>query len=342
MFRCNLRWVAWRYLVIGLLALLASTASAADLFPGIGRPATRAEIQAWDIDVRPDFVGLPPGSGSVARGQQVWEARCESCHGVFGESTEVFSPIVGGTTPQDSVSGRVANLRREDYPQRTTLMKVPTLSTLWDYINRAMPWNAPKSLTTDEVYAVTAYILHLGDIVPSDFVLTDRTIRDVQANMPNRNGMVFYRPLWDIRGKGDTRNSACMKNCVAAVTVTSTIPDYARNAHGNLADQHRLIGQTRGVVTAAAASTVGARDAAVVAGQQGCLGCHAIEQRVIGPSYKEIAARYRPVADAETQLIAKIRQGGAGNWGGVAMPPQAAASEDDLRLLVRWILMIDP
>src|SRR5213075_3126325 len=110
-------------------------------------------IKAWDIDVRPDFKGLPPGSGSVAQGQQVWDAKCASCHGTFGESNEVFTPLV---------TGDVA---------RTTLMKISTLSTLWDYIHRAMPWNAPKSLAVDEVYAVVAYLLNLGDILPGDFVL---------------------------------------------------------------------------------------------------------------------------------------------------------------------------
>jgi mono/diheme cytochrome c family protein len=75
-------------------------------YPGVGRGATPKEIQAWDIDVRPDFKGLPAGAGSVARGQEVWEGKCASCHGVFGESNEVFSPIVGGTTTKDDVQDR--------------------------------------------------------------------------------------------------------------------------------------------------------------------------------------------------------------------------------------------
>ncbi|HSW83104.1 MAG TPA: c-type cytochrome, partial [Usitatibacter sp.] len=67
-------------------------------YEGVGRPATPAEIAAWDIDVRPDFKGLPPGSGSVQQGQKVWDAKCASCHGTFGESNEVFTPLVGGIT----------------------------------------------------------------------------------------------------------------------------------------------------------------------------------------------------------------------------------------------------
>ena len=79
-------------------------------FPGIGRNATPAEVIAWDIDVRPDFKGLPKGSGSVAQGQVIWESKCASCHGVFGESNEIFTPIAGGTTADDVKTGKVASL----------------------------------------------------------------------------------------------------------------------------------------------------------------------------------------------------------------------------------------
>ena len=149
-----------RSLALAAGAALAQTAA----FHGIGRPATPKEVAAWDIDVRPDFKGLPKGSGSVAQGMDIWEAKCASCHGVFGESNEVFTPLVGGTTKDDVKTGRVARLTDPAYPGRTTLMKVATVSTLWDYIHRAMPWNAPKSLSTDEVYAVTAYLLNLGGV----------------------------------------------------------------------------------------------------------------------------------------------------------------------------------
>src|SRR5258705_5831487 len=113
-------------LFAGVTLLLVFPAQAGTQFPGVGRTATPAEIRAWDIDVRPDFKGLPPGSGSVAKGQAVWDGKCAACHGTFGESNEVFAPIVGGTTVDDVRNGRVKSLAAGDV-QRTTLIKLASL-----------------------------------------------------------------------------------------------------------------------------------------------------------------------------------------------------------------------
>ena len=207
-----------------LLALAGSTVSAQEKpWSAIGRPATPAEVQAWDIDVRADFQGLPVGQGSVAQGQLIWEAKCAACHGIFGESNDVFTPIVGGTTKRDVDNGRVQSLAVGGVPHRTTMMKLSRLSSLWDYIRRAMPWTEPKSLSPDEVYAVTAYILSLADVVAEDFTLSDRNIRDVQGRLPNRDGMVWYRDLWSTSGKGDVKNPLCMKDCAGQTRLTSAL-----------------------------------------------------------------------------------------------------------------------
>lgn len=312
-------------------------------FPGIGRPATPAEIAAWDIDVRPDFKGLPAGSGSVAKGQVVWDAKCASCHGTFGESNEVFQPIVGGTTPEDIRTGRVKALVAGG-EARTTLMKLATISTLWDYINRAMPWNEPKTLTTEEVYAVTAYILNLGDIVPADFVLSDRNIAEVQAKLPNRNGLTRSHGLWDPKGKPDVKNVACMKDCVSEIHVASALPEHARDAHGNLREQNRPIGAVRGTRTdrpAAGPSLAAALESsnyAELAKRRACTSCHGVEQRILGPSFREISARYRGDAQAEARLAEKARKGGGGAWGEVPMPANPGLSEAESKALVQWIL----
>ena len=334
-------------MILGIAGLAAASAWAADAFPGIGRPATEREIAAWDIDVRPDFLGLPKGAGTVEQGLEIWEAKCASCHGTFGESNQVFTPLIGGTTAADIAAGNVANLRRQDYPQRTTMMKAPHVATLFDYIRRAMPWNEPKSLSDDEVYAVLAYMLNLAEVVPDDFELSDATMADVQARMPNRKGMTTAHAMWPGGGlpgsaaTPDTSNEACMTDCVGTVAIASALPDYARPAHGNLAAQHRRIGPTRGIVTGDGdpdAVDDPAPPAYRRAKDAGCMACHGINNKIVGPSYADVARRYRGAADALDQLVLRIRKGGEGVWGSLAMPAQEDLSDGDTRMIVEWIL----
>lgn len=322
---------------LALLCVAPAQAGAQPQFPGIGRTATPAEIKAWDIDVRPDFKGLPPGSGSVQKGQQVWDDKCASCHGTFGESNEVFTPLVGGTTAEDIKKGRVASLVTGDVA-RTTLMKLSTISTLWDYINRAMPWNAPKSLTTEEVYAVVAYLLHLGDILPADFVLSYRNIAEVQQKLPNRHGMQRNHGLWDIKGKPDVANVACMKNCPTSGETKSELPDHAKGSHGNLAEQLRKPGPGTGQVPGTGAGQVAASSAADLARDKACLACHGVDRKIVGPSFKDVAGRYKGKAGAEAILLEKLRKGSSGAWGPVPMPPNPDLSEADARRLIQWVL----
>ena len=324
------------------LAILACTqAIAQSRYPGIGRTATAAEVAAWDIDVRADFKGLPSGSGSVAKGETVWEAKCTSCHGSFGESNAMFPPITGGVRPEDIERGRVAALAKPG-ESRSTVMKLSQISTLWDYINRAMPWNAPKTLTADEVYALTAYILNQGGIVADDFVLSERNMAEVQKRLPNRNGMTRDHGLWDTKGRPDVRATACMNNCGPEPRITSQLPAHARDSHGDLAAQNRLIGPVRGISLTTdakpAAAPARADPAQALAEKSGCMSCHAVKQRVIGPSLAEIAAKYRSDSSAESKLVSKVKSGGQGVWGNVPMPPFTQLQEQDLRTLVRWIL----
>jgi S-disulfanyl-L-cysteine oxidoreductase SoxD len=359
----------------GPLALVAAVFVFADLahaqsaaYPNVGRAATPKEVQAWDIDVRPDLKGLPKGAGSVAKGMDVWESKCASCHGVFGESNEVFSPIVGGTSKDDIKAGRVARLTDTGFPGRTTLMKLPHVSTLWDYINRAMPWTAPKSLSTEEVYAVTAYILNMGGIVPDNFTLSHQNMAEVQNLLPNRNGMTTAHGLWPGRRMGqakpDVTAQACVSNCATEDKVASFLPDFARNAHGNLAEQNRPVGAQRGAdttkpagataspsvaaaaVVAAAAppnaaapqAAAGADNAAVIALAQKhtCMACHGIDNKIVGPSFREIAKRYAGKGDSTVYLTGKIRSGGSGVWGAIPMPPQTLG-ESDAKAIAKWL-----
>ncbi|MEY3865473.1 MAG: hypothetical protein RL234_964 [Pseudomonadota bacterium] len=336
------------------IAQSAPAAKSKPAYLNIGRNATPAEVAAWDIDVRPDFKGLPAGSGSVAKGQDLWEKQCASCHGTFGESNEVFTPIAGGTTKDDIKTGKVASLMSDKQPQRTTLMKVATISTLWDYIYRAMPWNAPRSLSADDTYALVAFILNLGEVVPDDFVLSNKNIAATQALMPNRNGMTQKHGLWTVKAVGDVKNTACMSNCAQHVAIGSVLPDYARNAHNNLAEQNREYGPYRGVDTTKpplATLPAGgmmmvstASTAPKVAGpadlfkKENCSACHAPAAKLVGPSIADVANKYKGVATAQAMLEKKVKAGGAGVWGAIPMPAQGQLSDADNKVLVQWML----
>lgn len=337
-------------LVMGVTAgpAAAQGKSAEERYPGVGRNATGKEVLAWDIDVRPDFKGLPPGSGSVQKGMDVWEAKCASCHGVFGESNEVFSPLVGGTTAEDIRTGHVARLKDPAFPGRTTLMKVATVSTLWDYINRAMPWNAPKSLSTEEVYAVTAYLLNLGGVVPESFTLSDTNIAEVQRKLPNRNGMTTRHALWPGNEFGksarpDVLATACMSNCGPEPRLRSALPEHASNNHGNLAQQNRLVGAQRGIATDGGASKAappagtgksgGAAPIALLE-KNACMACHGMTQKLVGPAFSDIASKHGGQPD---YLAGKVKSGGSGVWGSTPMPPQPNLSDADARVIAQWL-----
>lgn len=143
---------------------------------GIGREATPAEIAGWNIDIDRDGNNLPPGSGSVSRGRVVFEQQCASCHGAKGEGG-VGDRLVGG-------KGSLATPK----PVRTVGSYWPYAPTLFDYIRRAMPQNAPQSLSNQDVYAISAYILNLNGLLPADATLDARTLSAIE--MPNRSMFV--------------------------------------------------------------------------------------------------------------------------------------------------------
>lgn len=177
----------------GLLVAGAATAADSVGHWGWGSEATPEQIAGWDIDVRPDGTGLPPGEGSVEDGEWLYEEKCASCHGSFGESVRGYPALAGG-------QGSLTDPR----PKKTIGSYWEYASTLWDYIHRAMPFTQPESLEDDEVYAITAYVLYLNDIVEDDFVLTRDNLTSVA--MPNAGNFIpDPRP--------DTGNKRCMRRC---------------------------------------------------------------------------------------------------------------------------------
>lgn len=163
-------------LLAAAIAILAGTVRAGERY-GIGRPATPAEIAGWNIDVGGDGSNLPPGSGSVERGRVVFSEQCVACHGDNGQGG-VGDRLVGG-------QGSLASPK----PIRTVGSYWPYAPTLFDYIRRAMPQNAPQSMSNEDVYAVSAYILSLNGIVPANAVLDAKSLAAIR--MPNRDGFVF-------------------------------------------------------------------------------------------------------------------------------------------------------
>lgn len=179
---------------------------ATPLVAEIGRVATADEIVAWDIDVRPDGLGLPEGSGSVAMGEAVFEDKCASCHGDFGEGVGRYPALAGGF---DTLT--------DERPVKTVGSYWPYLSTVWDYVHRAMPYGAAQTLSDDEVYAVTAYILYLNDLVDDDeFVLG----RDNFAEISLPNAANFYDDDRVAIELPQFTGPVCMSECKAAVAIT--------------------------------------------------------------------------------------------------------------------------
>ena len=195
-------------------ALALATAVAAGSFAhaaepgnfGYGTTATPEQIAGWDIDARGgDGAGLPSGRGTVHRGADVYAEQCAICHGTFGEGEGRFPKLAGG-----------AGTLRDDRPELTVGSYWPFAPTLWDYINRAMPMPAPHTLSADDVYALTAYILNLNDIVPSEFVADRESLPKVK--MPNRDNFLWTDP------RPDTMAKPCMSGCVdpADIKIAST------------------------------------------------------------------------------------------------------------------------
>ena len=165
-----------------LLFILGMVAAGAVLgeTPNLGQPANQALIALWDISVAPDGTGLPPGHGSAAEGQTIYQAKCLGCHGEAGR---------GGLA--DQLTGGIGSLS-SGHPVKTVASFWPYSTTLFDYIRRAMPVMMPQSLTNDEIYALCAYLLSIDHIIALDATLDAETLPKVK--MPNRNGFVSAWP----------------------------------------------------------------------------------------------------------------------------------------------------
>lgn len=318
------------------LALVAPLACAADY--QLGQAIDAKRIAPWNIDVEPDGAGLPAGKGTVAAGARLYDQHCASCHGTFGDDSS-YALLAGGIGTLGSSS-----------PVRSVGSRLNFAPTLWDYINRAMPFATPKSLSVDEVYALTAYVLSLNNLLPADGALDEKSLPLVK--MPNRNGFTTDHGFLTVSGKPDTHNIRCMRECTTDVRITSEIPEsYVRSAYGDLALQMRPLatmnqtGEPEWVMQQAAGSTApsganlgGSENGQALMQNAGCIACHAVDQRIVGPSFRDVADKYKGDAGAAEHLLTKIRHGGSGTWGTISMPPQTQVGDADLKAIVAWIL----
>lgn len=170
---------------------------------GIGTPATPVQIAGWDIDVRGDGLGLPPGRGTAKAGEDIYVQQCASCHGDFGEGAERYPPLIGGRGSLASEGAR-----------RTIGSYWPHAPGVFDYIRRAMPYAAPQSLSNNDYYAVTAYVLYLNELIGEDDPIDAAALAGLR--MPNRDGFI-------LEARPDTPDDACMSNCRAGRPVSITI-----------------------------------------------------------------------------------------------------------------------
>ncbi len=243
-----------------LVLMLAAHPALAEKF-GLGREALPEEIAAWDLDVSPDGTGLPPGSGSVMDGEDLFIVQCAACHGDFAEGLGNWPPLAGG-------EGTLGDAR----PLKTAGSYWPHLSTLWDYINRSMPYGNAQSLAPDEVYAITAYILYSNFLVEDDFVLTRENFLEVE--MPNADGFIEDDRLETEAHFWNTE--PCMEDCKENVEITmrALVLDVTPVDE----QEEAIMGEAPAVEAAEVVMTAAPDPALVAAGESAFRACQACHQ----------------------------------------------------------------
>lgn len=250
---------------------------------GLGRPALPEEVAAWDIDVRPDGQGLPKGAGTAEEGEEIFAAQCASCHGDFGEGIDRWPVLAGGF---DSLASQ--------NPVKTVGSYWPYLSTVYDYVHRAMPFGNAQSLSNDEVYAVVAYILNLNDLVDYEFELSDENFTEIR--LPNEANFIED-------GRPDTPSVSarepCMKNCKETVEITARariIDVTPEETAAKKAAEETRAAEEGSQVAGLDPTLVGAGEGLFV---KRCKSCHKIEpgKHGAGPSLHGIMNRMAGTAE---------------------------------------------
>ena len=281
---------------------------------GLGREATPEEVAAWDIDVRPDGLGLPEGSGDVFTGEEVFAEKCATCHGDFGEAVGRWPVLAGGSGTLSSAD-----------PVKTVGSYWPYLSTAWDYVHRAMPFGEAQSLTDDEVYSIVAYILYVNDLVDDEFELSKENFAEVR--LPNEEH--FFMDDRDEAEASLWKDNVCMKDCKETVEITSrarvlqvTPDDGTQPAGGEQMEGHGDAQEDAEVVEAAVqtaeAAPVALDPELVKSGSKvfrKCKSCHQIgdgAKHRTGPILNGVFGRAAGTADGFSKYSSAMTAAGDG------------------------------
>ena len=293
-----------------------------------GRVATANEIAGWDIDIRPDGQGLPEGSGTAEQGEPLYEQQCAVCHGSFGEGNGRWPRLSGG---EDSLTYQGADGR----PEKTVGSYWPYASTLFDYIRRAMPYPAPMSLEPEEVYAISAYVLYLNDLIEDDFVLDKHSLPTIQmANEDN-----FY-----IDDRPDVRNTACMEHCKDpdSITIASSVGGVTPISHfvegaDSPAASHdkRDLDNTNVAALGTVEDSGEEENDALAQGRElyktTCSACHQITGQGLVPAFPSLHTN--PTVKNKQQLIVTLLNGREGT----AMQSYSRLSDEELAQLLTFV-----
>jgi len=284
-----------RFLKFTLVAGLTVSATATAVWAGeygLGRPALPEEVAAWDVKIMPDGRGLPEGEGDVWTGEEVFIEKCAVCHGDFAEGVGNWPKLAGG-------EGTLA----DKDPLKTVGSYWPYLSTVWDYVNRSMPFGNAQSLSPDEVYAITAYILYSNFLVEDDFVLSHENFAEFE--MPNADGFIV-----DNRAETEYaiwHGEPCMENCKDGVEITmrAAVLDVTPEEEGTEAGEAAAPATEEPTeVAAAEAEPAAAPDPELVAAGEKvfrqCKACHMVGEGAknrVGPHLNGVMNRAAGMVD---------------------------------------------
>ncbi len=302
----------WPDLIAVAALTFAAPALAGPL--GLGRPALPEEVAAWDVAVLPDGRGLPPGSGDVETGEAVFAEKCAACHGDFAEGLDNWPPLAGG-------EGSLRNRR----PVKTVGSYWPHLSTVWDYVHRSMPFGAAQTVTADETYAITAYLLYSNGLVDDDFTLSNENFAGIA--LPNADG---FHP--DDREETELprfSRAPCMTDCRPAPEVTMRAVDLNVTPKDEDGRPAGTLPDWRAAAVEAAPPAEPAADAPdpalLAAGEQvfrKCRSCHRVGEGArngVGPVLSGVVGRRAGTHDGFNYSPAMAEAG----EGGLVWTPQA-------------------